>query len=73
MRNLIAFPLLTLAVILQSAVVSKVALLSGYADVVLVLLSAWALQSQVESAWHWALLASVLVSFVSRLPWPVMK
>lgn len=72
MRNLIAFPVLGLAVILQSAVVSRVALLSGYADLILILLSAWALQSQVESAWHWALLASLMVGFVSRLPWPVV-
>ncbi len=72
MRNLIAFPLLALAVILQSAVVSRVALLSGYADLVLIILSAWALQSQVDSAWHWAFLASIMVSFISRLPWPVI-
>ena len=72
MRNLIAFPLLTFAVILQSAVVSNFALLSGYADLVLVILAAWALQGTVDSAWHWALLASILVSFLSRLPWPVV-
>ena len=72
MRNLIAFPLLAVAVILQSAVVSRVALLSGYADIVLIILSAWALQGQVESAWHWAAIASIMVSFVSRLPWPVI-
>ncbi len=72
MRNLIALPLLGLAVILQSVLVSRVMLLSGYADLVLVLLSAWALQPQVDSAWHWALLAVVLVAFSSRLPWPVV-
>ena len=57
MRNLIAFPLIALAVILQSAVVSRMTLLSGYADLMLILLSAWALQAQVRSAWHWALAA----------------
>ena len=72
MRNLIAFPILALAVILQSAVVSRVVLLSGYADLILIILSAWALQGQVESAWHWAILASIMVSFISRLPWPVV-
>jgi cell shape-determining protein MreD len=72
MRNLIAFPLLGLAVILQSAVVSRIELLAGYADLVLIILAAWALQTQVESAWHWAALASLLVAFVSRLPWPVV-
>ncbi|HEY2980342.1 MAG TPA: hypothetical protein VGJ22_04100 [Anaerolineales bacterium] len=72
MRNLIAFPLLAGAVILQSAVVSRVALLSGYADLVFIVLSAWALQTQVQSAWHWAVLGSIMVGFVTRLPWPVV-
>lgn len=72
MRNLIAFPLLGLAVLLQSSVVSRIELLSGYADIILILLAAWALQSQVRSAWHWALIAGLLVAFISRLPWPAI-
>jgi hypothetical protein len=72
MRNLIAFPLLGLAVMLQSAIISQVSLLSGYADLILILLAAWALQKHVTSAWHWALLAGVMVGFVTRLPWLVV-
>jgi hypothetical protein len=69
MRNLIALPLLALAVILQSSVVSQVKLLSGYADLPLLMLAAWALQERVKSAWHWAALGCALIGFVSRLPW----
>jgi hypothetical protein len=72
MRNLIALPLLVLAVVVQSAVISHITLLSGYGDLVLVLLAAWGLQSQVDSGWQWAALASLLVSFVTRLPWAVV-
>lgn len=72
MKNLIAVPLLGLAAIVQSAVVSHITLLSGYGDLVLVLLAAWALQSQVDSAWQWAALASLMVGFISRLPWPII-
>jgi hypothetical protein len=57
---------------LQSAVVSHVVLLSGYGDLVLVLLAAWALQPPVDSGWQWAFLASIMVSFVTRLPWMVV-
>jgi rod shape-determining protein MreD len=71
MRNLIAFPLLGLAAILQSAVVSQVQLISGYADLPMLLVAAWALQAQVESAWHWALVACLMVGFMSGLPWPI--
>jgi hypothetical protein len=72
MRNIIAFPLLGLAVMLQSSIVSQVVLLSGYADLPLLLLAAWALQDRVKSAWHWAFLATIMVGFVTRLPWMIV-
>jgi hypothetical protein len=72
MRNIVAFPLLLLAVILQSSIVSQVKLLSGYADLPLLMISAWALQKRVKSAWHWAALACALLAFVSTLPWIVV-
>jgi len=71
MRNLIAFPLLILAALFQSAIISRVNLLSGYADILLVLLAAWALQERVTSAWHWAFFTCILIGFISRLPLPV--
>jgi len=72
MRNIVAFPLLLLAVILQSAIVSQVKLLSGYADLPLLVLGAWALQKRVKSAWHWAAIGCGLMMFVSAMPWPVL-
>lgn len=71
MRNLIAIPVLFLAVILQSAVISRVYLLSGVADLPMVMLAAWALQENVDSSWHWAAAMGILVGFVSALPWYV--
>jgi rod shape-determining protein MreD len=71
MRNLIAIPVLFLAVMLQSAVISRVYLLSGVADLPLVMLAAWALQENVDSSWHWAAAVGMLVGFVSALPWYV--
>ena len=67
MRNLIAFPVILLAVILQSSVVSGMPLLSGYADLPLVMVTAWALQDQVDSAWHWAVATGALVGFISGI------
>jgi hypothetical protein len=68
-RNLIAFPLLALVVIVQSAVVSQMTLLAGYADLMLVVLAAWALKADAPSAWLWTILGGFMVSFVSGLPW----
>ena len=71
MRNLIAIPVIILAVILQSSIVSRVTLLSGMADLPLVMLAAWALQDEVETAWHWAVATGALVGFVSGISWLV--
>lgn len=72
MRNIIAFPLLALAVILQSSVVSQIKLLSGYADLMLIILAAWALQKRVKSAWQWAVLGCGMLGLVSKMPLPVI-
>jgi len=72
LRNLIAFPLLALVVILQSAVISQMPLLAGYADLMLVILAALALKADATSAWLWAILGGIMVSFVSGMPWSVI-
>lgn len=72
MRNLVAFPLLALTVILQSSVISQIKLLSGYADLPMLILAAWALQERVKSAWHWTVLGCVVLGFVSHMPWYVL-
>src|SRR5918996_2413214 len=71
MRNLIAVPVILLSVILQSAVISRIYLLSGIADLPLVMLAAWALQEGVDSAWHWAIATGLLVGFISGISWVV--
>ena len=68
MRTLVAAPIILLAVILQSAMISRIYLLSGFADLPLVMLAAWALQEDVDSAWHWAAAMGLTVGFVSGIP-----
>lgn len=68
MKNLVAFPVLGLAFILQMAILSRMTLLSGTADLVLLVIVSWSLQEQVESYWHWAGLAGLLAGFASGLP-----
>ncbi|MGD8406602.1 MAG: hypothetical protein PVJ21_23295 [Anaerolineales bacterium] len=46
-------------------------LLAGYADLMLVILAALALKADAASAWLWAILGGIMVSFVSGMPWPV--
>jgi rod shape-determining protein MreD len=56
----------------QSAVASRIPLLHGSVDLVLLALVAWALQKDVDNAWHWALVGGLFFSLVSALPVGVM-
>lgn len=71
-RSITAFPLLALIVIIQSSMVSRITLLSGQADLVLVVLAAWALRSEPVVTWLWAAVGCTMVSIVSEMPWPLV-
>lgn len=65
---LLAVPILGGLLVLQSAIVSRVNLLRGTADLVLLALLAWSLQKRARSAWFWGIIGGILVSYVSALP-----
>ncbi len=62
---LVTIPLLALLVIFQSAVVSRMPLLHGQADVVLLVIIAWSLQERVKTAWPESLAGGLMTGFVS--------
>ncbi len=68
MEVLLAVPILILLLIIQTAVLNQIPLLQGSADLILLALVAWSLQKNVRSAWIWAIIAGLMVSFVSALP-----
>ena len=68
MALVIAFPLFTGLVILQSAIVSRMPLLQGTADLVLLFLMAWSIQERVKNAWQWAVVAGGMASLATALP-----
>jgi len=68
MHTLIAIPILSLLTILQSAVVSRLPLLQGTPDLILLVLIAWALQERVKTAWQWSLFGGLCIGFVSIIP-----
>jgi len=71
MAILAGIPILAFAVILQSTVFSRVPLLSGPLDLVVVVLICWTLNERVKDEWTWALIGGSMVGFVSALPAPV--
>lgn len=72
MPVLLAFPILFLVLMLQTTVVSTLPLLSGIADLLLLVLVAWALQERARSAWLWAIIGGVMTGFYSAAPFGVL-
>jgi rod shape-determining protein MreD len=68
MPILFAIPFLGLLVILQSAVVNRMPLLHGTADLLLLTITAWALRPRVRTHWYWAVIGGLLVSLFTALP-----
>jgi hypothetical protein len=68
MTALLAFPILGILLVLQSAIFSQIPLLQGTTDLVLLALVAWSLQRRVQTAWQWGIIGGLLVGFVSAVP-----
>jgi rod shape-determining protein MreD len=68
MDILFGLPVIICALILQTVVFSRLPLLNGTADVVMLVIIAWGLHDRVKAYWEWAILAGLLVSFVSAMP-----
>lgn len=70
MRNFVLLGLIfLLALILQMAVFSRLTLLQGSADLVLVLLAAFALQERFPFGFLWGAVLGSMVGLVSAAPW----
>jgi len=71
MAVILGIPILSALLIIQSAVLSRIPLLQGTADLIMLAVTAWALQKRVQTAWHWCLMGGLMVSYVSALPFGV--
>lgn len=68
LADLLALPIIGGLVILQSAVFSRLTLVNGSGDIILLTMIAWALHERVKSAFSWTIIAGLLVGWVSGLP-----
>lgn len=71
MSVILSIPVLGLLTIIQSAVISRLPLNRGTADLVLVVLVAIALQKTVADSWQWSLVGGLFVDFFSGLPFGI--
>ncbi|HJS29770.1 MAG TPA: hypothetical protein VJ768_09120 [Anaerolineales bacterium] len=69
MNNLLAIPILGFVVILQTTILSRVPLLQGPADLLLLTLVCWVFQARVtQSIWIWPVAGGLLLGLFSHLP-----
>jgi rod shape-determining protein MreD len=54
--------------ILQTTIFTQARLISGTADLILLFLAAWSLQESVKNVWVWTVIAGLLISLVSAMP-----
>jgi len=66
--SLLGIPIFTLLLMLQLAIVSRLPLLQGTADLLMLFVIGWALHERVKHAWQWALIGGIMVSLVSATP-----
>lgn len=71
MATLIAIPILGGLMIIQSSILSRMPLLQGTADLLLLAIISWALQKRVQTAWQWCIIGGLIFGLVSNLPFAV--
>lgn len=70
--NLLAIPILGILTMFQVGIVSRLPLLQGTADILLLAVVAWTLQKRVKNGWFWGAMAGAMVGLTSAIP-PVVS
>jgi len=71
MAILLGVPILMALIMLQTAVVSTLPLLHGTADLILLVVVAWAMQERVPASYEWAVMAGLMVGAITAVPFYV--
>jgi len=69
MAQLLSIPVVLILLGLQITVSNKFSIFNGFADLLLLWLCAWIVQSKVKHSWVWFLVGILLTVFVSGLQW----
>jgi hypothetical protein len=69
LAQLIAIPVILLLTCLQISLSGKFIILNGFADIILVWITAWVAQTNIKHSWFWFVFTIAVVCYVSALPW----
>lgn len=68
MSHLLTGIFLVITIMLQSGIASRITLFSGATDLILLFLVAVGLQNQMKHIWLWTVIAGMIISFMSAMP-----
>lgn len=68
LSNLISIPVMLVLSVLQMTAVSRINLLNGSADLILLTIAAWGIREKNSNVYIWAIIGGLMVSIISALP-----
>lgn len=68
MAVIIAIPILGGLAVLQTSILSRLPLLEGTPDLIMLAIIAWALQKRVQTAWQWSIIGGLVTNIYSAIP-----
>lgn len=71
MAVLVAIPVLGILAVLQSSLVSRLPLLHGTPDLIMLALITWSMQKKVQTAWQWSIIGGLMSGLYSAVPFGV--
>lgn len=70
-QDIFILPIVLILLILQTSLISRITLVNGSADIMLVTIAAMGLIERNRSIWLWTVIAGLTVSFVSATPFMI--
>jgi hypothetical protein len=64
----LSFPIMLILSIIQTVAVSRVKILGGSADLVLLAIVSWGVSEEDQSVFFWALVGGIFISYISAMP-----
>ena len=64
---IVSFPVLIISMILEATVFSRIQILSGNANLVMLVLIAWSIHSATRYSWFWFLSGALIMTYLSVL------
>ena len=68
LKDLISIPVMLLLSVLQMAAISRINLINGAADLVLLAIAAWGVKEKSSNVYVWAVVGGLLISFITGMP-----